>query len=135
MFGEVNISEVTRQLAYSIYEKNVINHGHDSANKTISACRVAFRYGALKFAEVTFNPFLQLDKLTSPARRQRWTNEQLSCFIKKAEEMGYPSVGRCALMCMELVQRPGDILNLKWGAYQERERIWIIRQSKRGAFS
>jgi hypothetical protein len=77
MFGEVKISEVTKQLAYSIYEQNVIDHGHDSANKTISACRVAFRYGMLKFAEITFNPFLQLDKLTSPPRRQRWTCQGL----------------------------------------------------------
>jgi integrase len=36
-------------------------------------------------------------------------------------------------MCMELVQRPGDILSLKWGAYQEAEKVWHIRQSKRGA--
>lgn len=124
MFGEVKISEVTKQLAYSIYEQNVINHGHDSANKTISACRVAFRYGALKFAEVTFNPFSQLDKLTSPPRRQRWTDQQLNSFIEKAEEMRYPSVGRCALMCMELVQRPGDVLGLKWSAYHELEKVW-----------
>jgi hypothetical protein len=54
MFGEVKLSEVTKQLTYSFYEQNVIDHGHDSANKTISACRVAFRYGMLKFAEITF---------------------------------------------------------------------------------
>jgi integrase len=133
MFGEVKISEVTKQLAYAIYEQNVINHGHDSANKTISACRVAFRYGTMRFAEITINPFSQLDKLTSPPRRQRWTDQQLVSFVKKAEDLGYPSVGRCALMCMELVQRPGDILGLKWGAYHEREGTWNIRQSKRGA--
>jgi integrase len=34
---------------------------------------------------------------------------------------------------MELVQRPGDILSLKWGAYDEEDRTWRIRQSKRGA--
>lgn len=31
------------------------------------------------------------------------------------------------------MQRPGDILNLKWGAYEEEEKIWQIRQTKRGA--
>ena len=115
-----------------MYEQNVIDHGHNSANKTISACRVAFRYGMLKFAEITFNPFSQLDKLTSPPRRQRWSDQQLISFMKSAEELGYPSVGRCALMCMEMVQRPGDILSLRWGAYDERDRTWHIRQSKRG---
>jgi integrase len=47
--------------------------------------------------------------------------------------MGYPSVGLCALLCMELVQRPGDILNLRWGAYEKRNGTWYIRQTKRGA--
>jgi integrase len=51
----------------------------------------------------------------------------------KAEEMGYPSIGRCALICLELVQRPGDVLSLRWGAYRHREHAWHIRQSKRGA--
>jgi integrase len=77
--------------------------------------------------------FYQLHKLTSPPRRQRWTDQQFSNFIKKADEMGHPSVGLCALLCMELVQRPGDILSMKWGAYEEREGAWYISQSKRGA--
>src|SRR5262249_38854960 len=39
--------------------------------------------------------------------------------------------GLCALMCMELMQRPGDILSLTWGAYDENRGAWYIRQSKR----
>jgi hypothetical protein len=99
----------------------------------MSACQAAFNYGMLKFGEITSNPFYQLHKLTSPPRRQRWTDQQLTNFIRKANEMGYPSIGLCALLCMELVQRPGDILNMKWGAYEERDKTWYIRQSKRGA--
>jgi len=133
MFGEMKMLAVTRQLAYAIYEQLVVNHGHDSANKTVTVLQAAFRYATLKFSEITLNPFSRLDKLTSPSRRQRWTDQQLDNFIKKAEELGYPSVGRCALMCVELVQRPGDILSLKWGAYQEAEKVWHIHQSKRGA--
>jgi integrase len=133
MFGEMKMSEIARQIAYAIYEQNVRDHGHDSANKTMSAWQVAFRYGMLRFSEIAFNPFSDLDKLSSPARRQRWTDKQLDHFIRKAKEFGYPAVGRCALMCMELMQRPGDILSLKWSAYDEHERVWHIRQSKRGA--
>ena len=87
----------------------------------------------LRSSEITYNPFSDLDKLASPPRRQRWTDQQLNDFIWKAEELGYPSVGRCALMCMELMQRPGDILNLTWGAYQDAGKVWQIRQSKLGA--
>jgi integrase len=124
---------VTKQIAYSIYEQYVIAHGNDSANKAMSACQAAFGYGMLKFDVISFNPFSQLRKFSPPPRRQRWADQQLSAFIKKALQMGYASIGLCALLCMELVQRPGDILSLKWGAYDERERTWHIRQTKWGA--
>jgi integrase len=133
MFGNLTVSAVTKPVAYSIYEQYVVAHGNDSANKAVSACQAAFNYGMMKLGQIPFNPFLQLDKLTPPPRHQRWTDRQLSDFIETAEEMGYPSVGLCALLCMELVQRPGDILNLRWGAYEERNRTWYIRQTKRGA--
>jgi integrase len=133
MFGEFKILEITKQKAYEIYEQTVIVRGHSSANKTISACRLVFRYGMMKFNEIQINPFSQLDKISLPPRRQRWTDLQIKNFIKKADDQGYSSIGLCALLCMELVQRPGDILNLKWDAYQSRERVWEIRQSKRGA--
>jgi hypothetical protein len=103
MFGEMKVSEITRQLAYALYEQNVLLRGHDSANKAMSAWAAAFRYGLLKFSEITSNPFSDLDKLSSASRRQRWTEQQLDSFIKKADELGYPSVGRCALLCMELI--------------------------------
>jgi integrase len=132
-FGNCKLSAVTRQIAYSIYEQYVIAHGHDSANKAMSACKAAFGYGMLKFEEIAVNPFLRLHKFSPPPRRQRWTDAQLRAFTRKAEEMGYPSIGLCALLCMELVQRPGDILSLKWSAYEERHRTWHIRQTKCGA--
>jgi len=51
--------------------------------------------------------------------------------VRKADEVGASSVGLCALLCMELMQRPGDILNLTWGAYDESRGAWYIRQTKR----
>jgi integrase len=133
MFGEIEIAQVTRKVAYTVYEQYVSRHGNDSANKAIGACQMPFNYGTLKIEGIDSNPFLQLGKRGSPPRRQRWSDQQLDLFIKKAEEMGYSSVGRCALMCNELVQRPGDILSLTWCAYRDREQAWFIRQSKRGA--
>lgn len=133
MFGDLKVSEVTRPLAYSVYEHNVLLRGSDSANKAMNGWSSAFKYGMLKCEQLTYNPFADLDMLYSAPRRQRWTNEQLSRFIKAADRLGYPAVGRCALMCMELVQRPGDVLSLRWGAYDKREGVWHIRQNKRGA--
>ena len=133
MFGQMKASDVTRQHAYDLYERNVTLRGHDSANKAMCAWAAAFRYGLLKYSELTCNPFSELDKISSPPRRQLWTDQQLDSFTRKADELGLTSVGRCAFMCMELMQRPGDILSLTWDAYQESDKVWQIRQSKRGA--
>jgi integrase len=132
VFGELLISEVTRRVAYGVYEQYALAHGHGSANKMVSALRSAFNYATLKIIDIAINPFWRLDTMTLPARRQRWTEEQLTAFIGRSEEMGCSSIGRCALICFELVQRPGDVLSMKWGAYEENYKTWLIRQSKRG---
>jgi len=133
MFGHLHVDKVTRQIVYRVYEHHVRYHGLDNANKIMSAWQAAFKYATLTIPGIVLNPFTQLGKETSPPRRQRWTSLQLDAFAQKADELGYPSAGRCALMCMELVQRPGDILNLRWRDYREDVGAWHIRQSKRGA--
>jgi integrase len=133
MFGDVNVSKITRKMVYGTYEHYVTAAGYESANKMMTAWQAAFKYAVLKIPGVTINPFTQLDKHRPPPRRHRWTDEQLECFIRTAEAMGYAAVARCALMCAELVQRPGDILKLTWGSYREREGAWYIHQSKKGA--
>lgn len=133
MFGDLHVDEVTRQLVYGVYEYHVRHHGLDNTNKIMSAWQAAFKHATLKIAGVTLNPFTQLGMTKSPPRRQRWTREQLDAFIQISDQLGYPSTGRCALMCMELVQRPGDILSLRWSDFRPELGAWHIRQSKRGA--
>jgi integrase len=131
MFGDLPAAQVTKQLAYTIYETCTKKNGLDSANKMMSAWQAAFKYGTLKFPEITFNPFSKISKESPPARRQRWTNEQLDAFVKTAYANAQYSVGLCALMCMELMQRPGDILGLTWDAYRQSEDFVQITQSKK----
>lgn len=133
LFGDTKIDRVTRKIAYALYEDCIAEHGVESANRMISACRGAFKYAELRLPYMTDSPFYRLGRINPPPRRQRWTTEQIERFVKMAEWLGYPAIGRCALLCMELMQRPGDMLNLKWGAYDERRGSWFIRQTKRGA--
>lgn len=133
MFGHLHVDEITRQLVYGVYEYHVDHHGLDNANKIMSAWQAAFKHATLKIDGVKLNPFTQLGMTKPPPRRQRWTREQLDAFIQMSDRLGYPSIGRCALMCMELVQRPGDILGLHWSNFQRELGAWHIRQSKRGA--
>jgi hypothetical protein len=72
----------------------------------MSGWQAAFEYGMRKFVDGSVNSFSRLDKFKSPPRRQRWTDEQLEIFVNRAIEMGHPSIGLCALICMDLVQRP-----------------------------
>ena len=48
LFGAMKASKITRQLAYTLYEKNVLLRGHNSANKAMCAWSAAFRYGAFE---------------------------------------------------------------------------------------
>ncbi len=132
LFGNLKVVSVTKHLAHSIYEHHSTRSGFGTANKMATAWQAAFKYGTHRIPELTSNPFSQLGREMPPARRQRWTNVQLSSFIKMANRLGYQSIGLCALMCMELVQRPGDILRLTWDAYHEDDGYVFIRQSKRG---
>jgi integrase len=131
MFGDLKIKQITRQVAYRLYEFFLARHGVTQAQHVVRAWQAAFNYASLVIPRVTDNPFAKMKKVIPRCRRQRWSHEQLEAFAKKADEMGAPSVGLCAMMCMELMQRPGDILNLTWGAYDERRGAWYIRQTKR----
>jgi hypothetical protein len=83
MFGNLNFLSITKQTSYHIYEQYVRAHGHDSANKAMSACQSAFGYAMLRFEGISLNPFVKFNKFSPPPRRQRWTDEQLSAFISK----------------------------------------------------
>lgn len=131
-FGNLKVTEVTKRMARAVYERHTTRSGVGTANKMASAWQAAFQYGLLSVPKLTSNPFAQLGRETPPARRQRWTDAQLKSFTTMANRLGYRSIGLCALMCMELVQRPGDILSLTWSAYHEDDDYIFIRQSKRG---
>jgi integrase len=132
LFGDVKAADVTKHLAHAIYEYHSTQSGFGTANKMATAWQAVFKFGTLKMPEITQNPFSQLGREAPPPRRQRWTDDQLSSFIKTAKRLGQPSIALCALMCMELVQRPGDILSLTWNSYHVDDGYVFIKQSKRG---
>ena len=129
-FGDLQLNQVTRQIAFGIYEHHSGGSGPGNGEKIVSAWRAAFKYASQRYSEIAFNPFTQLSKRTFPPRRQRWTDEQLTRFVKAADWLGCSSVGLCALLCMELAQRPCDMRNLTWSDYDEVRGYIRIRQTK-----
>jgi len=51
------------------------------------------------------------------SRTVLWTPEQVSAFIKTADELGKHSLGTMALLCYDLCQRPGDMRQLTWSNF------------------
>lgn len=130
MFGDLLLKDVTRQIAFGIYEHHSGGTGPGNGEKITSAWQAAFKYASLKLPEVNFNPFTQLCRRRFQPRRQRWTEEQLNRFLKAADWLGCSSVGLCALLCMELAQRPCDVRNLTWSDYDEAGGYIRVRQTK-----
>ena len=132
-FGNVLFKKVTNQLAYGLYESYT-----DGARKLRTAAQMveawaaAFNYATYAISGSILNPFRQIEKHPLRPRTQRWSRNQLDCFVQTAHAMGEHSIALCALMCMELMQRPGDILSLKWGGLLHREGFIRIVQVSAG---
>lgn len=56
-----------------------------------------------------------------------WKPEQVQVFVEAADEMGYHSIGTLALLCFDLCERPGDMLDLTWHNYWHQQRHWKRR--------
>ncbi len=94
MFGDVEISSITKHMVYQIYEHYAAISGFESANKIMTAWQAAFKYATLTNPEVVSNPFSRLSKRSPPPRRQRWTDHQLHAFITKAMQRELQAEGR-----------------------------------------
>lgn len=104
-----------------------------TAAMMVEAWGAAFNYARYRITGSGINPFLQLDKYSLRPRKQRWSYDQFDNFIQMANGMGEHSIALCALMCMELMQRPRDIRGLKWESLLYKQGFIRIVQSKRGA--
>jgi integrase len=130
MFGNLSLHHVTHQLAYRIYETHFPGAPIGNGNKIKDAWQAAFKFASMTIPDVYFNPFDQLKTYNSLPRRQRWADGEFDKFLEAAEAQGHHSIRLYALLCMELAQRPCDILNLKWKHYQDVDGYFCIQQTK-----
>lgn len=133
-FGNLPFKKVTNQVAYGLYEQYTDGRKKlRTAAQMVEAWAAAFNYANSAISGSIINPFRQIEKQRLRPRTQRWSDDQLISFVNTAHAMGDHSIALCALMCMELMQRPGDILSLKWEGLLYRDGFIRIVQSKRGA--
>jgi len=60
------------------------------------------------------NPFFKMGIKTLERRQKRWTDEEISKFVKVADEHGYHGLATLVVLCWHMCQRPGDMRQLTW---------------------
>ena len=102
------------------------------ANQVIRVCRLLWEYARSEEWAIGGNPFkaFRLDGVEVEVRI--WSRGEVEQFIATADEYGYQSVGTAAQLAFKLCQRKGDVLRLRWSAYDGKSIE--IRQRKTGAF-
>lgn len=133
--GDFPAAKLTPRHADGIYEHFLARNETgmpQAAFAAASLMRLCRRMYSIwyRWERVPANPFAKMGVKTLPAREIKWTPEQIQSFYDKSVEMRRPSVGLVLLLCYELCQRPGDILQLKWGDYDEEG--FTITQQKTG---
>lgn len=112
--GQMFSRNVTVTHVRSIYSDYKDTHSHGMANQMLAVARLVWNVG-LSHGKVSFNPWLKARVKAAPAREVVWEQEQVETFIAKADEMGLSSIGTWALLGYHFCQRPGDMLDLRWG--------------------
>ena len=128
-FGDLVAVNVTPMMAEKLYEhlkKSVSEH---RANHTIKVLRRIWGIGKRKQV-VRNNPFREMGLRNLPERVVLWEQEQVFAFIDKADEMGLHSIGTLVLLCYDLCQRPGDMRQITWAAYDGEEFDLVQEKTK-----
>lgn len=128
-FGEVKCRNVDPTQADKLYMYLRDNFTHHKANSVMKVMRRVWFIG-LRHGRVQFNPFQKMGIEGVDDRTILWTPEQVSIFMDKADQMGFPSIGTLALLCYDLCQRPGDMRQLTWDSYND--GYFEFKQEKTG---
>jgi len=115
-FADMDAAHITVDHADAIYKHL---RAEISLHRAVNVCKVLRRvwYIGLKHSKVRGNPFIKMELPELERRDTMWTPDQVNQMIKKADEMGFWSIGTLTLLCYHLCQRPGDMRSLTWQQY------------------
>lgn len=90
-----------------------------SQHKAVSVCTIlrAVWNVMLRYSKAHQNPFTNMRLGVPNQRTIIWTSDQVDQFIDASVDYGLPSIGLLLLMCYTFGQRPGDMRQLQWSAY------------------
>ena len=135
--GQVQARKLTRNHVDLIYQRlQKIDPATDEptqlpwANAIMRSARRMYSC-ALRWGDVSMNPFAKMEMTSSPSRETVIPREHVDLFCAQAIEMGRRSMALWAMLSFELCQRAGDARTLPWSRYNGHEVQ--VKQSKTGA--
>ncbi len=99
------------------------------ANAIGRQMRIIFEF-AHDLGLIESNPARRIKMPSCPPRDQVWSSDDQEKFIKKAEEMGHPSMALAVLIAITTAQRQGDLLRLCWTQFDENVNEIRLKQGK-----
>lgn len=139
-FGTFQIAAVKVGHADALYERvQWVGEGEEKrrrlrvANECMKAARRMWFLAMRAFPEaVASNPFVKMELEGTGGNTVAPEHGQVVAFMRKADEMGHPSMGTAAILGFELCQRAVDVREtIAWADYRPGVSI-RVRQSKKG---
>ncbi|CCC96864.1 phage integrase family protein [Azospirillum brasilense] len=114
--GSKLVSSITRAWLVQGYEVVQGKSGLATANAVMRVWRILLGH-ACDRGMIDFSPADGMRLIGTAARTQVWTRDQVETFCAAAEKHGRPSLALAVRLALDIGQRQGDILALKWSDY------------------
>lgn len=125
--GHVAVVRVERTDVVDMYDELIEERGLAMANAIMRVFRIIMEM-AYNRGWRGDNPVRKLDMTAVEARERVWTDEEVETFCRAAEENGRASLSLAVRLALDIGQRQGDLLALKWGDWDGSG--FLIRQRK-----
>ncbi|EHM01222.1 site-specific recombinase, phage integrase family [Acetobacteraceae bacterium AT-5844] len=112
--GRLPAMAIKPRHADGIFAELFQSNGHHAAHYACRYARRVWKWAARREHVGPVNPWSGMELPSLPARRARWTPEQVIAVVAAAKEANRPSLGLATLLAYWLGHRQGDILSLTW---------------------
>ena len=130
--GSYKFKVITKSIASAAYDKWVAK-GPFLAEHVRGSARRIWNLAENEWELLYHNPWKSLEPTKKPARKQKWTQDEITKFMEMAfSKHQWRNVGVIVLLAYELGQRLGDMRTLEWDEYIEHEKMIQFTSSKRG---
>lgn len=114
--GAEHVGQFTTRAVKGWYKHLKVHKGPATARNAMAAFRRLLTF-AVSESLIPSNPALDVTVETPASRSIVWTDEERDRFVAQAREQGRPSMGLAVMLGAFIGQRPADLRQLSWSAY------------------